>query len=86
MCIWEPSEDNIGVEGYTVYRFNPDNSSDAEKKWSVDADDFDEGDEITTIDKNVKKGQLYIYVVEAYDLKGNKSAFSNAVEISTKDL
>ncbi|MGI6607194.1 MAG: fibronectin type III domain-containing protein [Peptococcia bacterium] len=84
--IWEPSEDNIGVEGYTVYRFNPDNSSDAEKKWSVDADDFDEGDEITTIDKNVKKGQLYIYVVEAYDLKGNKSAFSNAVEISTKDL
>lgn len=83
--IWEPSEDNVRVEGYTIYRFNPDKSSDAEKKWSVDADDYDDGDEITTVDKNVKKGELYIYVVEAYDKEGNKSDFSNGVEVSTKD-
>jgi|GEM_PF-6598092 len=82
---WEPSTDNIGIEGYKVYRFNSNkDSSQAERKWTVKAANFKGQNYLMTTDKNIKKDNEYYYVIEAYDEAGNYSGFSNTAEVSTK--
>ena len=82
---WEPSTDNMGIEGYKIYRFNSNkDTSKAEKKWIVKAANFKGQNYLMTTDKDIKKNSEYYYAIEAYDEAGNYSGFSNIVEISTK--
>jgi chitodextrinase len=58
---WSPSEDNVGVEGYEVYR---DNALHA----SVPTPGM--------VDSGLANSTTYCYAVRAYDEEGNKSAFT----------
>jgi fibronectin type 3 domain-containing protein len=65
---WGPAGDNIGVEGYKVYRAG---------SWianSVSADYTDMG---------LTAGTQYIYTVSAYDFSGNESGLSNEASPTT---
>ncbi len=67
---WDASEDNVKVEGYRVYR-----------------DKIEIG--ITTdtryIDTSVEKGNVYTYMVKAFDPSGNLSEESNSIVLDMRN-
>jgi hypothetical protein len=67
---WNPSTDNTGVAGYTVYR---DGVAIGTTATGV----------LTYTDYFVDLGQTYTYTVDAFDSAGNHSALSNAVVTTT---
>ena len=68
---WSSSSDNIGVEGYHLYR----NDS-----LFVDLDDTN------YVDVDFTVSRQYIYKALAYDAMGNTSPFSNVDTVTTLDL
>jgi chitodextrinase len=70
---WNPSTDNIGVAGYTVYR---DGTSIA----TVD------GSTLIYSDTSVLSGITYSYTVDAFDGGGNHSAASDPAVVTTPDV
>ncbi|MCM8749281.1 hypothetical protein NET02_08995 [Thermomicrobiaceae bacterium CFH 74404] len=67
---WDPSTDNIGVAGYTVYR-------DGVQLATVD------GSTTTYADTTVTAGTSYTYTVDAFDAAGNHSAQSTPATATT---
>jgi hypothetical protein len=68
---WDPSTDNVGVEGYYVYREDRGNTPIA----TVGT--------ITYSDGTVKAKNTYSYYVEAFDAAGNVSDPSNISTVTT---
>ncbi|QUG84184.1 lytic polysaccharide monooxygenase [Bacillus nitratireducens] len=71
--MWSPSEDNVGVDHYVVYR---ENAGVMNKIGTTDNTSF--------VDKNLKANTSYKYVVTAVDLAGNESSRSNVLAVTTK--
>jgi chitodextrinase len=67
---WQPSSDNIGVTGYTIYR-------DGATLASVD------GTTLSYSDTTAQPSSSYSYTVDAFDLVGNHSAQSTPVGVTT---
>ncbi|MBA3691828.1 MAG: metallophosphoesterase, partial [Actinobacteria bacterium] len=70
---WRPSSDDVGVAGYTVYR------NDLVLNTVVPSHS-------AYRDTTVQPSTTYVYTVDAYDLAGNHSAPSSALEVATPDL
>jgi hypothetical protein len=66
---WQASHDNVGVEGYTIWR---DYVKIADTK------------ETNFVDKNVNSGTTYHYSITAFDAAGNISVRSNQVTIKKR--
>jgi chitodextrinase len=70
---WQASSDNIGVDGYTIYR---DNTAIATVS----------GSSLTYTDNTVSASTTYTYTVDALDAAGNHSAQSSPVSVTTPAL
>src|SRR6266508_2065973 len=70
LLTWSPSEDNIGIAGYTIFR-------DETELAAVD------GLATTYDDVTVAEGSTYVYAVEAFDGAGNRSGRSPEVSVTT---
>ena len=64
---WNPSTDNVGVTGYTVYRGGQAVGNVTTNSWT---------------DRNLTAGILYTYAVVAYDAAGNRSAMSSLLSVA----
>ncbi|PFC43676.1 chitin-binding protein, partial [Bacillus thuringiensis] len=71
--MWSPSEDNVGVDHYIVYR----ESAGVMNKIGTAAN-------TSFIDKGLKANTSYKYVVTAVDLAGNESSRSDVLNVTTK--
>lgn len=71
--MWSPSEDNVGVDHYVVYR---ENAGVMNKIGTTDNTSF--------VDKNLKANTSYKYVVTAVDLARNESSRSDVLTVATK--
>jgi endo-1,4-beta-D-glucanase Y/chitodextrinase len=65
---WDPSTDNVGVVGYTIYR---------------DGVQIDTTNQLSYKDENVSPSTTYTYTVKAFDAAGNLSNESNVLTITT---
>ena len=77
---WEPSEDNIGVCGYYIYR-------DGKLTYKVQASRIDDSENNITIhttltDKDVTTNTTYTYELQAYDFANNVSELTPPIEIT----
>jgi chitodextrinase len=70
LLTWSPSEDNVAVAGYSIFR-------DGEKLTSVD------GLATTYDDLAVAARSTYAYAVEAFDTAGNRSGRSTEISVTT---
>jgi hypothetical protein len=68
---WNPSTDNVGVAGYSVYRTDKGTTPIATVTTT------------TYADGTVKATTTYSYYVKAFDAAGNRSASSNTVTVTT---
>ncbi|HDR8117909.1 TPA: lytic polysaccharide monooxygenase [Bacillus cereus] len=71
--MWSPSEDNVGVDHYIVYR----ESAGVMNKIGTAAN-------TSFMDKDLKANTSYKYVVTAVDLAGNESSRSDVLNVTTK--
>ncbi|PKJ54132.1 lytic polysaccharide monooxygenase [Bacillus sp. SN10] len=71
--MWSPSDDNIGVEHYDIYR---------ETKGSMEK--IATSNTTSYMDKNLLSNTTYKYVVKAVDVAGNESVQSDIFTITTK--
>ncbi|MEC3034554.1 fibronectin type III domain-containing protein, partial [Bacillus toyonensis] len=71
--MWSPSEDNVGVDHYIVYR----ESAGVMNKIGTAAN-------TSFMDKDLKANTSYNYVVTAVDLAGNESSRSDVLNVTTK--
>jgi chitodextrinase len=67
---WEPSIDNVNVEGYKIYRNG---------KEIMDVENFYN----SFLDTTVESGGNYNYTVKSYDSHGNLSSNSNNISVDT---
>ncbi|PGH84899.1 chitin-binding protein [Bacillus thuringiensis] len=72
--MWSPSDDNIGVDHYDIYR----ETEGSMKKIAT-------SNTTSYMDKNLLANTTYKYVVKAVDVAGNESVQSNAFTIVTKN-
>ncbi|KFM95190.1 chitin binding domain protein [Bacillus clarus] len=72
--MWSPSEDNVGVDHYVIYR---ETAGTMIKIGTANPTSF--------LDKNLQVNTTYKYAVTAVDLAGNESVKSNIVSITTKE-
>ena len=70
--MWSPSDDNIGVDHYDIYR----NRRIDEKDCNINTTSY--------LDKNLLANTTYKYVVKAVDVAGNESVQSDIFTITTK--
>lgn len=71
--MWSPSDDNIGVDHYDIYR----ETEGAMKKIAT-------SNTTSYLDKNLLANTTYKYVVKAVDVAGNESVQSDIFTITTK--
>lgn len=71
--MWSPSEDNVGVDHYIVYR---ESAGVMNKIGAADNTSF--------MDKDLKANTSYKYVVTAVDLAGKESSRSDVLNVTTK--
>jgi hypothetical protein len=67
---WQPSSDNTGVQGYTIYR-------DGNSLATVP------GSSLAYVDNTALPSTTYSYTVDAFDLAGNHSAQSSPANVTT---
>jgi len=67
--VWDPAVDNVGVSAYSVFR------NGTEIAQNVSAVQYQ--------DKGLAANTVYRYQIVAYDISGNSSEWSNAVETTT---
>ncbi|MGU3370268.1 lytic polysaccharide monooxygenase [Bacillus mycoides] len=72
--MWSPSEDNIDVDHYIVYR---ENAGDMKEIGTVNTTSF--------MDKNLQANTTYKYAVSAVDTAGNESMKSDILTVTTKE-
>ncbi|KEK22421.1 lytic polysaccharide monooxygenase [Bacillus gaemokensis] len=73
--MWSPSEDNIAVNHYVVYR--EDANGKITKVGTSETTSF--------MDKNLQQNTVYKYTVTAVDTAGNESVRSNVFTVKTKE-
>ena len=71
--MWSPSDDNIGVDHYDIYR----ETEGSMKKIAT-------SNTASYMDKNLLANTTYKYVVKAVDVAGNESVQSDIFTITTK--
>jgi len=71
--MWSPSDDNIGVDHYDIYR----ETEGSMKKIAT-------SNTTSYMDKNLLSNTTYKYVVKAVDVVGNESVQSDIFTITTK--
>ncbi|PFM57475.1 chitin-binding protein [Bacillus cereus] len=72
--MWSPSDDNVGVDHYNIYR----EISGVMKKVGT-------SNSTSHMDKNLLASTTYKYTVKAVDVAGNESAQSDIFTVTTKD-
>ncbi|MGE8056079.1 fibronectin type III domain-containing protein, partial [Bacillus mycoides] len=72
--MWSPSEDNIDVDHYIVYR---ENAGDMKEIGTANTTSF--------MDRNLQVNTTYKYVVTAVDTAGNESMKSDVLTVTTKE-
>ncbi len=68
---WNASTDNVGVDGYTIYRNGTPLTTTTSTSYTV---------------SGLAAGTTYAFTIVAYDNAGNVSSTSNAIDVTTQDV
>ena len=81
VLVWDPSQDNIGIYSYTVYRDGKIVAVNKVARPGKPSDDlfFD-----SFVDTDVERNHTYVYQIEASDFAGNLSVLSEPRKVTVE--